>query len=71
MAAACDKIIEAAKATEGDDLWSRESLEQEMNYLLEIAPQLVDYHLDSVQARGRYTAARSRSFDLRSRANSG
>jgi glutamate decarboxylase len=43
----------AAKATEGDDLWSRESLEQEMNYLLEIAPQLVDYHVASVSGSER------------------
>ena len=43
----------AAKATEGDDLWSRESLDQEMNYLLEIAPQLVDYHMASVSGDER------------------
>ena len=43
----------AAKATEGDDLWSRESLDQEMNYLLEIAPTLVDYHMASVSGTER------------------
>lgn len=43
----------ASEATEGSDLWPAEQLEEEMNYLLDLAPQLVNYHKESVGGKER------------------
>ena len=43
----------ATAATEGSDLWPEEQLDTELAYLLELAPQLADYHKASVSGKER------------------
>ena len=43
----------ARRATEGKALWSEEATEEELRYLLDLAPTLVDYHRDSISGAER------------------
>ena len=43
----------ARRATEGEALWSEEATEEELRYLLDLAPTLVDYHRDSISGAER------------------
>ena len=43
----------AAAAVEGDNLWSTESTETELNFLNDLAPKLVEYHRESISGEER------------------